>query len=144
MSLDERMSRVQPGEDNLRKHEEKDYALAPPTGKSREEMYASLLEPNKYLLEATDPPKPSSKESQKPFRFQFSVAHMLIIMSFAAVGLAGARWMPWRILVFVVFLVVLAGLWAAAQADLDDRFTRLILLGMITIVVAAMVAAKFI
>ena len=146
MSSDERASQQRSDDDLLpsnRQEEQNDeeYTIAPPAGKSREEIYVSLTKRD-FSLESLSPPAP---EGQPPtLRFQFTVVHLLAIMTFASVGLAGARWLPWNILTFFIFSVLLLGLFALFQSDLEDGFTRLVLLGILTIVVAAMVAVKLI
>ena len=113
-----------------------DYTVAPPTGPSKDEIEGLLVDP--ALIEQArhgfpiEPPRSQS--------FQFSMLELLTIVTFAAVGLAGARWLPsgtfaglagaFAVLSFVILKVVKP----------EDSIVRLAWLALTTMYVLAAVA----
>jgi hypothetical protein len=109
-------------------------ALAPPEGKSQAELLEEL-EGRKYEL--ADEVEPA------PLRPQFSLAELLVLMTIAAVGLAGARALPAAPLACLVGIMGFAAMWLIGQWQIRNRWVHLAVWGLLLIYVIAAVAAFF-
>ena len=87
--------------------EDEDYQLAPPEGKSSDEILVSLLDPE-LLERAKNPPPLAETQPRGPIKLQFTLWQLLAILTFASVGLAGARVLPSGVFSFLVGFVVIA------------------------------------
>jgi len=106
-----------------------DLSVSAPEGKSAAEIQA----------EFRPPPAPDEEEPEP--QFQFTLLDLGLLTTFAAIGLAGARWLPGG------YFATLAGVLAVITAVVGliyqpgNRTARLLVWGMATIYVFAAIAA---
>ena len=125
--------------------DEEDYKLAPISSRSRGEVYSSLIDPATYTVVPEFDDEDEGRAVKKPdLRIQFSLWHLFGIMTFASIGLAGARIFSPPLFAFFTGITVLVGLWYASKADEDNAAPRMILLGTLSAYVAALIAVRFV
>ena len=119
--------------------EGEEYTLAPPHAKSPDEILVSMLDPE--LVKRAKNPSPLQESTTKDrMKLQFSLRQMMIIITFAAMGLAGAKILPNGVFVFLVGCLVMVLLFALSQLDIEDSVSRWVFLGVVTVCVAAALA----
>jgi hypothetical protein len=103
-----------------------DTPLAPTEGKSSAELLHELEDRSGEVLV----PLPAVEE---PPRAQFRLSELMILMTLAAVGLAGARALPAGMFAFVAGALAFASLWLVAQWEIRHRWALLAVWGLATV-----------
>ena len=119
--------------------EGEEYTLAPPHAKSPDEILVSMLDPE-LVKRAKNPPPLQESASKGRMKLQFSLRQMLIIITFASVGLAGAKILPQGVFVFLVGCLVVVLLFALSQLDIEEPVFRWVFVGIVTVYVTAALA----
>ena len=117
--------------------EDVEYQLAPPVGKSREEIMLSEVRPELLRLATALPPPPKPKSQ---IQIQFSLRQLLALTTFASIGLATARWMPSKFFIFFGGMIILGLIGWSWKQNANEPIARLTLWGSVTVYFAAIVA----